>query len=410
MRIGIVTQWYPPEPAFIPASLAAELVGRGHHVRVLTGFPNYPTGKLYPGYRQRWNHTETVDGVTVRRVPLYLSHDGSGVRRAANYLSYGVSSSVAGLRYLAGSDVVYVYLTPATAFMAAAVLTKLDQVPAVIHVQDVWPESVTESSMAPAGLAGRLVDRSLHAAMRAVYRMSAGVAVIAPSMRDLVVSRGADPSLTHVVLNWADEKLFRPVAPTEAARRDIGYRDRCTIMYAGTMGPFQNMEASIRAAAAVADVADLVLVGSGVEEDAARRLASELGADNIRFLGRRPPSEMAALTGAADFQLVTLRDLPIFRGTIPSKLQAALACESPVIVSVPGDCAELVESHGVGLACPPDDWFALADRFRQAAKLSAAERMEMGLRAGMVYRTLMSQRTGVDQLEEMLTAAAEVRT
>jgi glycosyltransferase involved in cell wall biosynthesis len=119
--------------------------------------------------------------------------------------------------------------------------------------------------------------------MRTVYRMSAGVAVIAPSMREMVVSRGADPASTRVVLNWADEALFRPAPSTEAARRDIGHRDRCTIMYAGTMGPFQNMEATIRAAAAVADVADLVLVGSGVEEDSARRLASDLGADNIRF-------------------------------------------------------------------------------------------------------------------------------
>jgi hypothetical protein len=80
-----------------------------------------------------------------------------------------------------------------------------------------------------------------------------------------------------------------------------------------------------------------------------------------------------------------------------------------VIVSVPGDCAELVESHGVGLACPPDDWLALADRFRQAAKLTAGERTEMGLRAGMVYRTLMSKRAGVDQLEDMLVVAAGVR-
>jgi glycosyltransferase involved in cell wall biosynthesis len=409
MKVGIVTQWYPPEPAFIPASLAAELLARGHHVRVLTGFPNYPYGVLYPGHRQRWTHVEVANGVSVRRVPLYPNHDGSGLRRAANYLSYGVSSSVAGVRFLAGADVVYVYLTPATAFMAAAVLRTLDRVPVVIHIQDVWPESVTESSMAPSGRAGRLIDRTLHAAMRAVYRMSAGVAVIAPSMRDLVVSRGADPRTTEVVLNWADEKLFRPVPPSESARRSIGYRDRCTIMYAGTMGPFQNIEASIRAAAAVADVADLVLVGSGVEETAARRLAAGLGAPNVRFLGRRSPIDMASLTGAADFQLVTLRDLPMFRGTIPSKLQAALACESPVIVSVPGDCASLVESHGVGLACPPDDWFALADRFRQAAKLSAGERMEMGLRAGRVYRTLMSRQAGVDRLEEMLTAASGVR-
>ena len=84
MKIGIVSQWYPPEPTYIPGDLARALAARGHRVRVLTGFPNYPTGTLYPGYRQRWNDTSVVDGVTVRRVPLYPSHDHSGTRRAIN--------------------------------------------------------------------------------------------------------------------------------------------------------------------------------------------------------------------------------------------------------------------------------------------------------------------------------------
>jgi glycosyltransferase involved in cell wall biosynthesis len=128
----------------------------------------------------------------------------------------------------------------------------------------------------------------------------------------------------------------------------------------------------------------------------------DLKADNIRFLGRKPADEMAAYYAAADFQLVTLRDLDIFRGTIPSKLQAALACGSPVLVSVPGDCAELVEREGVGLACPPEDWRALAERMRQAAKLPADERAEMGRRATETYRSIMSMRSGVDAIEQML--------
>jgi glycosyltransferase involved in cell wall biosynthesis len=193
-------------------------------------------------------------------------------------------------------------------------------------------------------------------------------------------------------------------------RAAIGHTGRCTFMYAGSIGPFQNIGDSVCAAAAVSDVADLVLVGSGIEEDSARRLAATLGADNVRFLGRRPPADMAALYGAADFQLVTLRDLPVFRGTIPSKLQAALSCGSPVVVSVPGDCAQLVEREGIGLACPPEDWRALAERLRQAAKLPPAERAGMSRRAGATYRTLMSKRIGVDRLEEMLLSAAGMRS
>ena len=412
MKVGIVSQWYRPEVPHIPANLADELAARGHRVRVLTGFPNYPEGRVYPGYRQRWNDmSTTADGVTVRRVPLYPSHDASAARRAANYLSFAATSSAAAIRFLGDADVVYVYLTPATVFAAPAILRMLRDIPVVIHVQDLWPESVTASSMAPSGMAGRLTDRLLHATMRRVYQMAASIAVIAPTMRDMVIDRGAHPDHVRVVLNWADEQLFRPVAATEAARRQIGHRDRCTIMYAGAMGHFQNLQDSIRAAAAVEATGqvDLVLLGSGVGEASARELTGRLGTGNVRFLGRRPAADMADLYAAADYQLVTLRDLPIFNGTIPSKLPAALSCGSPVVVSVPGDCAALVERSGVGLACPPEDWRALADRFLRAAAISPADRAAMSRRARDCYAAQMSKRAGVDQLEDMLMDAAQRR-
>lgn len=411
MKIGIVSQWFPPEPAYLPGDLAEELAERGHEVRVLTGFPNYPDGKVHPGYRQRWSELTREGQVSLRRVPLYANHDSSTLKRIGNYLSFAATSSAAALRYLKDVDVIYVYLTPATAAAAPALMSKLRGIPVVLHVQDLWPESVTSSTMAPRGAAGHLADRVLHKAMRRLYAMAAAIAVIAPTMRDIVVERGADPATTRVVMNWADEKLFRPVPATAAARRDIGHRDRCTIMYAGAMGPFQNIEASVRAAAAIMDAGnvDLVMAGSGIAQAPAQELATTLNASNVRFLGRRPAADMPALYAAADYQLVTLRNLPIFKGTIPSKLQAALSCGSPVVVSVPGDCAALVENNGVGLACPPDDWRALADIFIQAAKTPPAERTQMSRRARALYETQMSRAAGVHQLEGMFIEAAARR-
>lgn len=406
MRIGIVTQWYSPEPIFIAGNLAEELAARGHTVKVLTTFPNYPLGRIYPGYRQRWGHRTTTERLTVRRVPIYPNHDSSAARRAVNLLSFAASSSLAAPRFLSDVDVVYSYSPPPTTFAAPAVLRRFQRIPIVLHVQDMWPESVTASAIAPGGRAGRMIDRGLAATMRHLYRNSAAIAVIAPSMAELVVRRGADPGRVRVVLNWTDERLFRPETPTAQARRTLGDRGRRTIMYAGNMGPFQRVETAIRAAAAVADRANLVLVGSGTEEEDARRLAADIRADNVRFLGRRPPEQMVALYAAADFQLVTLRDLPALRGTVPSKLQAALACGSPVIVSANGDAADLVASTGVGLTCPAEDWRALAERFAAAAAMPADELTAMGRRARQVYQERMSLRVGADQIEDMLAKVA----
>lgn len=401
MRVAVVSQWYPPEPAFVPGELAGELAARGHHVRVLTTFPSYPTGRTYPGYRQRWKVRETTGRLTVRRVPAYPSHSDSALGRVVSYASFAVTSGAAALGYLRDVDAVYVYHPPVTAF-AAALLPHLRGVPVLLHVQDMWPESVTASSIGPTGRAGRLVDRALAAAMRRAYRAATGIVALAPGMAELVIARGADPAAVRVVPNWTDERLFRPVEATEAARAAIGHRGRCTVMFAGNLGPFQRVATAVRAAATLADRLDLVFVGSGTEEAAARRLAADLGAGNVRFLGRRPPEQMADLYAAADFQLLTLRDLPALRGTVPSKLPAALACGVPVIVSAGGDVADLVASTGVGLQCPAEDWRALAGRLADAAAMPPQRRLALGRRARAVYEESMSLRAGVDQIEEML--------
>ncbi|MDG4801821.1 glycosyltransferase family 4 protein [Micromonospora sp. WMMD980] len=409
MRVGLVSQWYPPEGVFIPGNLAQRLAARGHDVRVLTTYPSYPYGRLYPGWRQRWRQVERQGSVAVRRVPAYPSHDTSALRRAASHLSFGVTSALAAPGWLGGVDVTYVYHPPPTTVAAAALIRVARRVPIVLHVQDMWPESVLQSGMAPTGVAGRTLARGLDALMRTAYRLASAVVVISPGMADLVVERGADPDRVRVVWNWTDDLLFRPVPATDAARAALGRRDRCTVMFTGNIGLLQGVDTAIRAAAVVRDRMDLVLVGSGAYEDAARRLAAEIGADNVRFLGRRPPEEMADLYAAADWQLVCLRDLPALRGTVPSKLQAALACGAPVIAALAGDAAAVVASTGSGLVCPPGDGAALADLFRRAARTSAAERAAMAGRARRTYEERMGLRVGVDQFEDILTKAATQR-
>src|SRR6187551_3181899 len=86
MRILYLTQWFEPEPAFKGLAFAKALVERGHEVEVVTGFPNYPIGKVYPGYRVRAYQREVIDGIVVHRVPLYPSHDRSSFRRGLNYI------------------------------------------------------------------------------------------------------------------------------------------------------------------------------------------------------------------------------------------------------------------------------------------------------------------------------------
>jgi glycosyltransferase involved in cell wall biosynthesis len=399
VKIGILSYHFPPEPAFIPGSLAEELAARGHEVRVLTGFPDYPGGHVYPGWRQRWHHETHSQRLSVRRVPRYPAGVGSTGARMASYLSFAGSAGLVARRFLGDVDALYVFQLPATTFATAWVLRLLGRVPAVLHVQDVWARDGADEAVE-----GRMAAR-MRGAMNRIFRSASRIAVAAPSMRDLVVAAGADPGRVRVVLNWTDERIFHPATPGAAARQLIRRDGRCVVMHAGTIGARQGLETAVRAAAALDRTMDLVLVGSGEAERRVRGLAAELGADNVRFVERRSPVDMPELYAAADYQLVMVRDLPELRGTVPGKLQAALSCAAPVIASAGGDTAELVERVRAGLSCPPEDWAALADRFWLAATIPPPTRTEMGRRGRAAYLREMSLPAGVDQIERLLHEA-----
>ena len=147
MRILILSQWCHPEPSLKSLLFAKGLIARGHDVIILTGFPNYPEGILYPGYKLKLFQRETIDGVKIIRVPLYPNHDNSPVKRVINYTSFALSASVLGPFLVGKVDIIYVHSPPATTGLPAIVLSSLKGVPFVYDVQDLWPDTLSSTGM-----------------------------------------------------------------------------------------------------------------------------------------------------------------------------------------------------------------------------------------------------------------------
>ncbi len=401
MKVAIVSQYYAPEAVPIPADLAHALADRGHQVRVVTGFPHYPTGEVFNGYRQRLRHVEDDGPVKVRRVPSFISHSESAIGRITNYLSFGLSALTA-VRHVRGADVVYVYATPMTAAIAPWIWRRTLGIPFVLHVQDVWPESVTGSSLVGEGRVNRLISAVLDPWLRRLYRSSAATMAIAPTMSKMLESRGLPQHKSHTVFNWGNE----PAGRTASSKRTP--QALRTVMYAGNIGELQDLETAVRAAHMIGADSGLrlVLCGTGVALPRLRGLVSELGARNVEFwepVGRHHLSE---LYEQSDFQLITLKDLPVFRGTVPSKFQASLAFGVPVITTVRGDVQGIVEENRIGFTAPPEDADALADAFREALEMPAERQSEMSTRARDLYYSTMSREAGVSRIEAVLLGAA----
>ena len=206
MKILFLTQWFEPEPTFKGLLFARELAARGHEVEVLTGFPNYPGGKVYPGYRIRPWVREQIDGIDMLRVALYPSHNNSGLHRALNYLSFALSAAVIGTALIRKPDVVYVYHPPITVGFAATVIGFFRRTPFVYDIQDLWPDTVAASGMMsnPAALAllGKLCNF--------VYRRARHITVLSPGFKEQLVGRGVPPDKIDVIYNWCDEKALKP--------------------------------------------------------------------------------------------------------------------------------------------------------------------------------------------------------
>ncbi|MGN9777403.1 glycosyltransferase family 4 protein [Micromonospora sp. H33] len=410
-RVTFVTQWFDPEPTTTPGWVARSLRRQDLQLEVLTGIPNYPTGKVHKGYSPVRRSTEIMDGIRVRRTPLYPSHDHSALGRIANFSSFAASSSILGSSLLRSADVVCVYSTPATT-AAAGMLARLRWgVPYVLMVMDLWPDSVFATGFLSGGLTRRLAEPALNWFTDQTYRWADHVTATSPGMREALVARGVPADKVSVIYNWANEKIMQPAEPDPSLRARLGLTDEFVLMYAGNHGAAQDLSTAVLAMGELRDLPDvhLVFVGDGIEKPGLRTLARDLGLTSVHFLDPVEPERMPAVMAAGDLQLVSLADRDLFRVTLPSKVQSILACAQPVLTCAPGDAARVVHEAGAGFSSPPADPQLLARAIRRAAALPREQLRQMGLAGREYYLSHLSEDINAGALADLLRRAADRR-
>ena len=400
MRVLYLTQWFDPEPAALKgAGFARALIDAGLEVEVITGFPNYGLGRLYPGYRIRWRQREVIDGVVVDRVPLYPSHDRSSFGRALNYLSFCISAVAHGLGRAGRFDVIYAYHPPITVGLAAALIGLVSRRPFVLDVQDLWPDSVAASGMTSAS---RLA-RTLGPLCRFVYRRASTIVAQCEGMGAKLIERGVPADKVVTIYNWADESAVEPRGVRDLA--EYRFAGRFNIVFAGNLGRVQGLDTLVRAAHLAAQKApniQLLLIGDGVEHERLAALVCELGATNVNVRHAVPKAQIADVLAAADALIVHLADDPLFEVTIPSKIQFYLASGKPVLVAMNGEGARLVLAARAGLAAAPGDPAAIAEGMVALSQYPPEALRAMGEQARAFYKARFSFATGVSSTIRVL--------
>lgn len=405
MRILILSQWFQPEPFYKGISFVESLQARGHEVEVLTGFPNYPGGKVYDGYKIRLFQREDHQGARINRVALYPSHDQSGLKRLLNYASFAWSAALLGPWLVRRPDVIYVYHPPGTIGFPAAVLRLLKRAPIVYDIQDMWPDTIASTGMMSNG---RLL-KVLGAWMRWVYRRADALVVLSPGFRRLLENRGVPPTKIEVVYNWNDDRSQEFTDEPAALPEGVEIEGEFVVLFAGTMGPAQAIDSVLDAAKLVYAEEPGVrfyFVGGGIDRDRLEARAKEENLPNVRFLPRQPMEKMSPILSRADALLVHLRDDALFEVTIPSKTQTYMAAGRPIVLGVRGDAASLVGEADCGVLCEPEQPRSIADAVLRLARMPKVERDAMGQRGRGFYRSRLSMDVGVDRFIEIFKRVA----
>jgi colanic acid biosynthesis glycosyl transferase WcaI len=405
----VLSHYFWPEPIPKPLGLAEALRDEGETVEVLTGFPNYPDGKLYPGYGLRLVRHETIAGIHVRRTFMYPDHGRSLVGRMINYASFMLSAIVGGVAS-SPFDVMYVWHPPLSIGVAAAVIGFLRRRPFVYDVQDIWPESAIASGFLRPGR----LSRWMTALEKFVYRQADHILVVTDGAKKNLLEKGVPDEKITVAPHWYDDSDLRLTGPEarEEVRAREGWGGRFVVMFAGNLGMMQGLDTVVRACRELPPNTNVLvcLVGDGLDRERLVGLAKDLGVeDRLRFVERKSPSAMGGYFAAADALLVHLRASPLGPLIIPTKTIAYLAAGKPIVMANSGASADLVKQAGAGVVLAPDDPMCLA---RTIVDLSGADddiRAEMGRRGRHFFEEHFTREATLPKYITLLARSASRR-
>ena len=369
MRILFLTENYPPETnaaATRVSERAAYWVRAGHQVTVLTSAPNFPGGKLFPGWRNRWRQVQDMDGIRVVRVKTYIAANEGFARRIVDFVSFMVTAFAAGL-FEPRPDVV---VSTSPQFFAAVggwALAAARRAPFVFELGDLWPRSIT----AVGAMKDSILIRWLEKLELFLYRRSAAVVALTRAFKADLTGRGIPAEKIAVVINGVDLPRYAPRPRDAALEAEWGLKDKFVIGYVGTHGMAHGLINVLDAAERLRDAPGIrfLLVGAGAERQMLVDEAAGRGLGNVVFGPPQPKERMPAVWSLCDVALIHLKDSPAFAEVIPSKMFEAMGMGLPLLLVAPrGEASHIVESDRAGLFVPAADPDGLAQAARRLAE------------------------------------------
>lgn len=354
MKILFITDNFAPE-VNAPATRTYEHVkewikDKDVEVTVITCAPNFPHGKVYPGYKNKLYQKENIDGIEVIRVWSYISSNSGFVKRILDYVSFGIMAFVIGLfkKY----DVVIATSPQFFTTWAAWGLSKIKRKPWIFELRDLWPESIkTVGAMKQ----GKVID-ILEKIELGLYKSCNKVVAVTDAFKTNLINRGIDANKIEVVTNGSNVELFSAREKNQELLKSLGLENKFIIGYIGTHGMAHSLDFIVTSISKIEDKdIHFLFIGDGAMKEKVLEIANDLKIKNATFLNPIKKEEVPEYLNICDISLAPLKKEDNFKTVIPSKIFEASAMRKPTLLGVEGQAQEIIETHNAGLCFEPEN-------------------------------------------------------
>jgi glycosyltransferase involved in cell wall biosynthesis len=402
MRILVVTQYFWPEN-FRINDLVQALSERGHQITILTGEPNYASGKFFPEYLSDKSKFNNFQGSQVIRIPV-LARKNNRFSLFLSYLSFIISASTMGVWKLRRKpfDVIFVYEpSPITVGIPAALFKKIKKAPMAFWVLDLWPHTLQAVGIIKSQFFLNLIGKIV----KFVYSHCDLILAQSKSFINHIKQYSPPDVPVEYFPNWA-ESVFEhfPTAPSPEIIKKPG---DFIIMFAGNLGEAQDFPAILNAAELLRTYKNIrwIILGDGrMREWISQEIIKRDLSDQVELLGSFPVDRMPSFFMHSDVLLVTLKDEPIFAMTIPGKLQSYLASGIPILGMLNGEGADLINEHSAGICVPAGDAIVLSNSVLDIMSIDSEEREKLGSNGKQVYLKQFERNNLITGVEILLSS------
>ena len=401
MKILIISQYFWPEN-FRINELSEELSKLGNQVTVLTGYPNYPSGNIYPEFIKNKKKFKFINGIEIVRIPV-IGRKKNKFYLILNYISFLINSLFIGYFKLRGRkfDIIFTFqLSPVTVGITSSIFAYIKNCPQVFWVLDLWPDTLE---------ALNIINKKwqLNLFKTLVNWIYSRCDLILAQSKTILKEINKYPSVkknTYYFPSWGESNLFlQELQPaTEILKKEI-----FTIIFAGNIGEAQDFPSLIKTVKHLnlnkIRNFRIILIGDGSKKEWVKNEIKRLKLEKYFELYKSYPLErMSSFFLHADALLVTLLDRKVFNMTIPGKIQFYLSSGIPIIGMICGEGAEIIRKSNSGMVCNSGDYINLSKIISKMINLDKNKLKEMGLNGKKYSEKEFSKITLINKLNEIL--------